>query len=290
MSSIAARRLFEAFRHDEHLSDGASGLRRRLGQRLDAGGLELPLLPEVAAEVVALTASEDSDTGRRAEVSRRDASMTAHGLRLANSPLYRPRSPIVSLQQALSRLGMSQIRQMALAVSCKQRVFRARGYEAEVHRTFRRSFATGLMAQEIARARGWNVEEAFLAGLLHDVGRPVLLQAVADIVSVHRAGDRQAVLAVVAELHSSVGGALARKWLLPPRVAGTITVHHDALTEAGSPPLAVLTAFADDLSHFALAPPGVGDEALIREHPLLTSLNVRPDEVTTLLALRQGLE
>src|SRR5258708_12287382 len=191
MSSIAARRLFEAFRHDEHLSDGASGLRRRLGQRLDAGGLELPLLPEVAAEVVALTASEDSDTGRRAEVSRRDASMTAHGLRLANSPLYRPRSPIVSLQQALSRLGMSQIRQIALTVSCKQRVFRARGYEAEVHRTFRHSFATGLMAQEIAPARGWNAEEAFLPGLLHDVGRPVLLQAASDVSTVPPPRHRQ---------------------------------------------------------------------------------------------------
>jgi len=284
MTAMPTRDAADAAATDARLSDVASMVRERLLQRVDAGALELPLLPEVASEVMALTAQENSDARRLADVIRRDASMAAHVLRLANSPLYRPRTPIVSLQQALSRLGMAQIRQIALTVSCKQRVFRARGYEAEVHKAFRHSFAAALVAQEIARARRWNVEEAFLAGLLHDVGRPVLLQAIADISLVVRPGDRQAVLAVVAEQHAAVGGTLARKWALPPRVADAITHHHDELGGGSASQLPVLTAFADDLSHCILEPEAE-DEARIREHPLLVSLNLYPDELATLLAL-----
>ena len=288
MTALAPRDAVNAVAKDDRLSDVASMVRERLLQRIEAGALELPLLPEVASEVMALTAQENSDARRLADVIRRDASMAAHVLRLANSPLYRPRAPIVSLQQALSRLGMAQIRQIALTVSCKQRVFRARGYEAEVHKVFRHAFAAALVAQEIARARRWNVEEAFLAGLLHDVGRPVLLQAIADISLVLRPGDRQAVLAVVTEQHAVVGGSLARKWALPPRVADAITHHHQAIEGASVSQLSVLTGFADDLSHCILEPQPE-EEARIREHPLLLNLNLYPDELAGLLALGNDL-
>jgi putative nucleotidyltransferase with HDIG domain len=288
VSSLAAPRLVEAVQGDSRLVGVADTLRDRLKERIDAGALELPLLPEVASEVIALTSTQNSDSRRLAEVIRRDASMSAHVLKLANSPLYRPRSPIVSLQQALSRLGMTQIRQIALTVSCKQRVFRARGYEAEVHRAFRHCFAAALLAQELARVRRWNVEEAFLAGLLHDVGRPILLQAVADIQSSQRPVDRRVVLAVVGELHSLVGVTLARKWSLPVRVAETIGCHHDPLSAGAVAQLAMLTSFADDLSHVVLEP-NAEDEAALKEHPMLPHLNLYPEELATLLAFREDL-
>jgi putative nucleotidyltransferase with HDIG domain len=275
-----------AVNEDSRLPNTVAELRQRLTERIAARALELPLLPDVAAQVIALSTSDESDARELAEVIRRDGPMSAHILRLANSPLFRPRTPIVSLQQALSRLGMTQIRQIAFAVSCKQRVFRARGYEPEVRVSFRHSFAAGLAAQELARARRWNVEEAFLAGLLHDVGRPVLLQAIVDMHGNNRMLNRQAVLTVVAELHAQVGGMLAQKWSLPARVAEAIAFHHDPHAAKLAPQLSILISFADDI-------PACDEEqtpdaaAALLKHPLLPHLNLYPDEVTAIIARRK---
>ncbi len=261
-------------------------LRQWLTERISARALELPLLPDVVAQVIALSTSDESDARELAEVIRRDGPMSAHILRLANSPLFRPRTPSVSLQQALSRLGMTQIRQIAFAISCKQRVFRARGFEPEVRESFRHSFAAGLAAQELARARRWNVEEAFLAGLLHDVGRPVLLQAIVDMHGANKALNRQAVLAVVAELHAQVGGMLAQKWSLSPRVAEAIAQHHDPHAAKLAPQLSILISFADDVPSGDVDPSSEAAAALLK-HPLLPHLNLYPDDVAALVARRK---
>lgn len=287
MASIAP--VLELAADDEsRFQNTVAELRHWLTERLAARALELPLLPDVVAQVIALSTSDDSDARELAEVIRRDGPMSAHILRLANSPLFRPRTPIVSLQQALSRLGMTQIRQIAFAISCKQRVFRARGYEPEVRESFRHSFAAGLAAQELARTRRWNVEEAFLAGLLHDVGRPVLLQAIVDMHGANRLLNRQAVLAVVAELHAQVGGMLAQKWSLPARVADAIAFHHDPHAAKVAPQLSILISFADDLPDCAIEA-GTNAAAALLKHPLVPHLNLYPDEVARIIARRKDL-
>ena len=211
MSSVAAPSLVENIKDDARLHLVFDSLRGRLLARMKAGALELPLLPRVAMDVLRMTTSESSSAEELAEVLHRDQSMTAHVLRVVNSPLYRTRSPIDSLPQALNRLGFGMIREIAMVIACKQRVFRARDFGPEVYRSFRHSLGTALFAQEIARAIHVDAEEAFLAGLLHDIGRPVLLQAVADLHAESRLVDTPAVMAVVAELHAQVGELLARK-------------------------------------------------------------------------------
>jgi putative nucleotidyltransferase with HDIG domain len=235
---------------------------------------------------MALSTSDDSDSRQLADVIRRDAAMSAHILRLANSPLFRPRTPIVSLQQALSRLGMTQVRQVAFAIACKQRVFRARGYQSEVYGSFQHSFAAALAAQEIARSKRWNVEEAFLAGLLHDVGRPVLLQAIVDVVGPERSLPRNAVLAAVADLHAGVGGMLAEKWGLPARIGDAITFHHQPLSSRIAPQLTVLVSFAEDL-HSAMSTGDADAVQTLSEHPLVAHLNLYPDELSALVSRRK---
>jgi putative nucleotidyltransferase with HDIG domain len=277
-----------AVRGDDPADAEYAELYDRLTERMASRALELPLLPDVAAQVIALSSSGESDARALADVIRRDGPMSAHILRLANSPLFRPRSPIVSLPHALSRLGMTQIRQIAFAVSCKQRVFRARGFEPEVTESFRHSFAVALAAQELARARRWNVEEAFLAGLLHDVGRPVLLQAIVDMRGPDRPMlDRAVVSAVVAALHAGVGGLLAQKWALPSRVAEAITMHHDPLEAKSSCNLAMLVGFADDIP----APDDDDAESAskLAKHPLVPHLNLYPDEIDAILARRRDV-
>ena len=269
---------------DATLSEKVAAMLR---DRIEGGTLELPVLPEVAAEVVAATGREECDLRALADMVRRDQAMATHFLRVANSPLYLPKSKIVSLQQALARLGISAVREIALLISVKTRTFQVRGFERQLKDQFRHSLGTALYAQEIARMRRHNVEEAFLTGLLHDVGRPVLLQALVDL---HKEAGlpahAPAMEAAATADHARVGSALVAKWSLPASLAGAILFHH-APEDAGVDEKGSMTAsLADELAHQTLdAEPR--DDSLLRSHRALDALNLYPEDLEKLLAQRQ---
>lgn len=222
------------------------GVRERLTVLLERGELPLPVLPEAAAQLLVLVQRPDTDIRAVAEVIRRDPALTAHVLRLAGSPVYGAATKVVSLQQVIGRLGFSTILQIALVVASKSRVFQVAGFETEVREAFRHSFATALFAQEIARLQRSPVETAFIAGLLHDIGRPLLLQTMVDL---HRrlgiGFEPGVLLAATDEAHAEVGGALATRWAIAPQVAEAIRKHHAPEGVA----LASVVALADALAH-----------------------------------------
>jgi putative nucleotidyltransferase with HDIG domain len=264
-------------------------LTEALARKVDDGSLDLPVLADAAQRVMQMALDEDADSAKFADTIKKDAAMASHLLRVANSPLYRARAAIVSLTQAVSRLGMRQVREIALAIVCESRVFRVRGYEKELQGLFRHSLAVGYYAQEIARAKRWNVEEAFLAGLLHDVGRPVLLQAVVDLerelgIRVSKAS----ALAVVDTAHARAGAHLVKRWELPPRLAEAVLHHHAQTAPVSGAPIYALTGLADELAHLALGS-RPDDEATVRESPRLSVVNVYPEELDVLLAAKDRI-
>ena len=116
-----------------------------------------------------------------------------------------------------------RIREIALVVSCKSRVFNVPGFEDIVRGSFRVSLASAFFAQEIARLRRRNVEDAFLSGLLHDIGRPILLQASIDYQEAHRlAFDREDLLNAIQYHRLDAAGSLIEAWKLPSRIANAV--------------------------------------------------------------------
>jgi putative nucleotidyltransferase with HDIG domain len=254
---------------------------------LEEGRLELPILPGTAAQVMQASSDQSCDAKRLSNLIQRDQAMASHILRLANSPLYLSRVQIVSLQQAVSRLGMKKIREMALIISCESRIFQVKGFETELRALFRHSLAAGAFAQEIARMRRWNVEEAFLCGLLHDVGKPVVMQALNDLLGASaERPSRDELFGLVDEFHAMAGSRLVTDWKLPARLSETILYHHSPELATTATQTALMTQFANDLSHLSVGPRTV-DEDSIRKHPTLVPLNLYPNEVDSLLARRQ---
>lgn len=255
-----------------------------LSRQIEEGTLDLPVLAGAAQRVMQMALDDTVDPLHLAEAVRNDPAMAGHLLRVANSPLYRGRAAIVSLHQAISRLGMVQVREIALAIVCESRVFRVRGFEKELSELFRHCLASAYFAQEIARLKRWNVEEAFLAGLLHDVGRPVLLQAVVDL---SRELDcpisRQQALTLVSAGHARAGARLVASWELPAKVVDAVLNHHHHTTPSGGGPLFAVTGLADELSHFALDD-GTIDEAALRDSPRVGYINLYPEELEALMA------
>lgn len=236
---------------------------------------------------MAATSREDADARVLADLIRRDAAFAAHLLRVANSPAYASRTPIVSLQQAISRLGLRTIREIAVLISCKTRAFQVKGHEEDVRLLFRHSLAAGLYAQEIARTRRLNVEDAFLAGLLHDVGRPTAIQASVDLQAELglSALTKEDIHRVVGAVHEEVGEAMLRAWGLSPRLASAVRHHHHPQNAGDAAAAATLVQLADDFAHYAAPLRPVSDDDL-RRHPAAAALNLYPELVEALLARR----
>ena len=269
-------------------------VRDLLIERLRERRLELPLLPDVAAKVLDLVNQENADAAQLSAILHGDQALAGHVLRLANSPAYMPRMPIVSLQQAVSRLGMATLRDIVVTVSVHSRVFSVPGFERVIGFLWRHSIGAAFYAREIARLRRRNVEGAFLCGLLHDIGKPVLLTSLLDLQSETRTPlELPAIEAAMEEFHLAVGTLLAEEWRLPEQVRSAVRWHHDWHGAAAQSEVAMMTCLADRLSYYAVQ--GGGAEAqqqaadAIRRHEVLQDLNLYPDEVDQLLDKRSEI-
>jgi putative nucleotidyltransferase with HDIG domain len=240
-------------------------------------------LPEAAQRVLSVTADDSCDARSLSEIIRRDASLAGRLLVIANSPLYAAPSPTTSLQQAVTRLGMRQVRDVVLMISMQSRLFAVPGFEHELREMFCHATATALFAQEIARMRRLNVEDAFLAGLFHDVGKPVVLQAIVDATGEAAEGiktDRTATLELVEELHQLAGRALAGAWSLSASLSHVIEQHHNL---DSTHPGVLMIRLADELALFAMGPQDADKSGLLA-HPAAEALNLYSDDLSRLIS------
>lgn len=252
--------------------------------RVAQGQVDLPLLPGVAMEVTNVANQENADSRAIAEILRKDQAMAAHVLRVVASPVYSGRTQIVSLQQAVARLGVQKIREISLAIAFRVGVFKLKGFEKEVTGLFQHSVSAAMFAQEIARATRRNVEDAFMCGLLHDVGRPVILQALVAILAKEKLTLAPAtVVAATGELHVEVGASLAESWQLPEAVEMSIRHHHSTTPPDAHANGVRITALADELARFAFEPERM-PEVELRKHWTLAPLELYPEMFDKVLA------
>jgi putative nucleotidyltransferase with HDIG domain len=258
-------------------------LEQALVQKIKTGDVELPLLPQAASQVMALASDPSADAAKLSSLIHQDQALAAHVLRIANSPAYMPRSPVVSLQHAVAMLGITLLSEIAFTASLKSGAFKVPGYEDDVKQLWRHSLASGAFAKEVARMRRVNVESAYLCGLLHTIGKPVVLRTATTLASQQRIALEKPVLSGwMAGYHTEVGAMIADKWGLPKQVAVAIQYYgdYDHATEFRQECL--LTCVADRLASHLLTPDEMPEDTL-RDHSVFAELNLYPQDIDKLL-------
>ena len=129
----------------------------KLHSKIERNQLEVPMLPEVAGKVVRLTQDPESDASELAKLIQSDQTLAGHVMRVANSAAYSPNSSMVSLQQAITRLGMKLIAEIALGASINSTLFNTPGFEKHISYELKYSLAAGIWAKEVARSCRKNV-------------------------------------------------------------------------------------------------------------------------------------
>ena len=198
----------------------------------------LPPLPAVANEVLALASNPETDLRRIAAAFQGDAAFAAEVLVLANSPLFGLRSRVHSIVQAVSVLGLERLRCLAITVALRA-VIGSSG--PSLRNSWRHSAACAIICQSLAGARGAPRDRAYTAGLLHDVGRLGLLRTYpADIEPFFRRScdDPAEAMAVERKLvqvdHVSAGSWLVKAWDFPDDLYDVCLRHHEPAADADS--------------------------------------------------------
>ena len=221
----------------------------------------LPPFPPVVCKVMNLLSRKEFSFREVGETLKTDGALSAEVLRLSNSVLVGARFKVTSILEALAMVGVERLSGLLLTLSLSKMVKRA-GATQTVRNCWRHSLASALAAKEFAASFGTQTEEAYQAGLFHEVGCLAFLmidpRLYDDLIT--QDGD-------LLELerrhfgmdHCGAGALLIDHWQLPPIFAEVARHHQDRGLESNNLSMVVHAAclFADELG-FSIRPPTSG--------------------------------
>lgn len=215
----------------------------------------LPSMPAVVSELMTQLDDDDVDLDVVARKIGVEPGLAARLLRLANSSFYGLQKQVTTLDEAIAVLGLRSLRSLVATAAVMGKLPIDQHSAVAFEPYWRHAVGTALCARGIATHRGLDPESAYLAGLLHDIGRLVLATRFAprykDVLARQLADDIPLVQAENAELgldHAMVGAALARHWNFPEPIRQAIAEHHDTSHPALDTMVMVVHA-ADSLAH-----------------------------------------
>jgi HD-like signal output (HDOD) protein len=202
-------------------------------QEMDSGKLVLPTLPEVALQVREVADDPNATAKQLADIITTDAALSARLLKVANSPLYRGRVQIDSIQMAVSRLGLSMVRNLVTTLVMEQ-MFQATSnrLDKRLHELWEQSTKVAAASQVIAsKLPGIKTDEAMLAGLIHAIGiLPILMKADEDgnLIKDSRKLDH-----MIANLYPKLGANILRSWEFPATLVAVAEEHTNLNRNSG---------------------------------------------------------
>jgi putative nucleotidyltransferase with HDIG domain len=217
---------------------------------------DLPTLPIVATNILEHTNNPKSSALQISRIIRQDPALASRVLRMANSAFYGFPGKISTISRAVIILGFDALRNIVLASSVFE-MFPARktGTDFDPEGFWMHSIGCAVTSKVIGKKMGMqNLEEVFLCGLLHDIGKLVLhkyyekgfsgvLHLIKEKEILMRDGEQE----LLGVDHAEVGGKLAEKWNLPKIIVAAIRFHHNPPLAHGSEAIAAIAHSSDIL-------------------------------------------
>ena len=241
--------------------------------------LTLPAFPSVSTRALQLLSDKDTRLLDLYELVSSDPSFTSEVLRIANSPLYALPSTIKNLTQAAMLLGFERLKSVAVTIGIRSYLSDLLAVPA-LRACWRHSLACAMIAEEAASTTAMRSDDAYTAGILHDLGR-IALAAIrpkpyAELLQ--SSGEQPCdILQRERELfgidHCEAGRSLVSAWRLPQELVAITSQHHDDHKERSKFDMTSLVHYscriADALGFNAVRPlhPPKYDE-LLQELPL----------------------
>lgn len=217
---------------------------------------ELPPIPGVILESMTLLNDPSVTVKRIQEQILLDQALTAFILKVANSALYGLRREVSTITYAINLMGYNTTKSILLAYLTKN-LYRTKGSKMIQTALWKHAIASAVYGKKIAELhRHVNVEEAFIAALLHDIGKSVLLknrtEEFEEIVTEEYNSDVVSVSVEMKKLeftHVEVGYILMSKWRFAENIIEALIYHHNIQEYYGDNPMVSIVSLANKLSH-----------------------------------------
>lgn len=216
----------------------------------------LPSIPVVMMEVTNLLANPNTSAGELGKIISKDQGLVTKILRVANSPLYGLPRKVSTIEFAIVILGFTHIKNIVVALSAFE-AFNSKNDEKWDRRNFwAHSIMTATVAKSISEEIGYRKSgEAFIAGLLHDLGVSVIqrffakqFKEIFELVENQKMRHVNAELKVLGLSHAEIGQYLAERWNLPESLGETILHHHKPSESEDHKVVASIVHLADYLT------------------------------------------
>jgi putative nucleotidyltransferase with HDIG domain len=214
---------------------------------------KLPPMPQVVQRLAAMLRDPEVSAAQLVGTVQLDQALTANVLRICNSAYFGARRQVNSLQQALALIGNDRLLDIVMSQGSSAYFARAsKGYELARGELWRHSVAAALASQILCRRlSGRGDPMLYTAALLHDIGKVVLsefvaegFQAIQALVRERRVSFGEAEREVLGIDHAELGARMCERWDFPPQLVAAIANHHNP-EAAQSDPLSALVYVSD---------------------------------------------
>jgi len=203
----------------------------------------LPLLPQAAAEALRLAEDPRTSMAHIARLVERDPPLAARFIAIASSALYSRGPKAATMQVALVRIGLAAARDLLLQVVYERSNRELIRYQEEVAQSFDHSVRTAIACRVVAREMQIAYDNAYLCGLLHDIGEARIYRILCKLPDAPAPGPF--LKALVDAHHARAGADVAIAWKLPRDIADVCLFHHT--TEDSTIPAVVIVRAAEAL-------------------------------------------
>jgi len=194
---------------------------------------QLPTLPSVITQLMSLSISDERFFEKVKQLAEQDPTFTARLIKIANSSAFPSITPVTSISHAVSRIGSRRIKELITTFAIAKIFVPSNKSERDLWaHSIQVAVASQLIAS-IATELNINPEEAYLAGLLHDIGRFVLFNIIPDgpeKIDKQEWDNPEHLLEAEKKVcgfnHAALGGFAAKRWGLPESISDVIGRHH----------------------------------------------------------------
>jgi putative nucleotidyltransferase with HDIG domain len=246
----------------------------------------LPSIPVVLTEVNKLLENDGTSATELGKVIAKDQGLVAKILVVANSPLYGIPRRVSTIDFAIVILGFNHIKNIVISLSMMEAFKSIHGAKFDQKKFWQHSVLTALTAKRIADDLGYYFSgEAFTAGLLHDLGIPIIYKffnkEFLEITEKQKESGRnywEIEEEVLGATHSEVGEFLINKWNLPPALAEVVAHHHKPDVPSEYSEITAVVHLADYMLNFLEVGNFAWDQGLELDPTVFDKLNLSNKE------------